>query len=128
MKKAEVERLEKIMGQFEGLHREMSSLAKKSLNDSLNEFKLKFVNASLAEANTLLGKKYKPLKDFEHFDIDDLPTNSDVTFVLTAYLEELERMRADNIELHNKQVWRYKLSDSHDIIKTGAPKKISGRK
>jgi hypothetical protein len=39
--------VEKIIGQLEGLHDEMSTMAKKSTNDGINAFKLSFVNATL---------------------------------------------------------------------------------
>lgn len=127
MKRVDVERIEKIMGQLEGLHREIGALAKKSPNDGLNKFKLKFVNSCLAGANVLLGKDYKPLDGFEQFDVDDLPTNSDVTFILASYLEEIERMRADNIKPGYGK-WVYDLSDSDEEIRTAPPKKIKEKK
>ncbi len=127
MKRADVEKLEKIMGQLEGLHREISALAKKSPNDGLNEFKLKFVNSALAKANEFLGNDYKPLDGFERFDADELPTNSDVTFILASYLEEIERMRADNIKV-NVGRWTYVLTDSGEEIRTAPPKKIKEKK
>jgi hypothetical protein len=127
LKKEEVETLEKIMGQLEGLHREMSALAKKSPNDGINPFKLRFLNSALTVANNLLGTEYKPLDGFEQFDSDDLPTNSDATFVFTSYLEELERMRADNI-FNNYGEWRFKLSDSDNVIRTAPPRKIKEKK
>lgn len=127
MKHADVEKLEKIMGQLEGLHREMLALTKKSPNDGLNKFKLKFVNSTLANANEFLGTKYKPLDEFEQFDADELPTNSDVTFILASYLEEIERMRADNIKV-DFGAWRYILSDTKKEIRTAPPKKIKEKK
>ena len=127
MKHADVEKLEKIMGQLEGLHREMLALTKKSPNDGLNKFKLKFVNSTLANANEFLGTKYKPLDEFEQFDADELPTNSDVTFILASYLEEIERMRADNIK-GEYGYWIYALSDSKKEIQTAPPKKIKEKK
>ena len=128
MKHADVEKLEKIMGQIEGLHREVSALAKKAPNDGLNTFKLKFVNLALANANGLLGKNYKPMDGFEQFDADELPTNSDVTFILASYLEEIERMRADNIKVWFENDWIYVLSDSDGKIRTAPPKKIKEKK
>ena len=128
MKKEKVGKLEKIMGSLEGLHREISTLAKKSPNDALNQFKLKFLNSTLADANDLLGVAYKPLDGFEQLDSDDVPTNSDATFVLTCYLEEIERMRADNITRHSPSQWKYDLSDSEDMIRTAPPKKIKEKK
>lgn len=115
------------MGQLEGLHREMSALAKKSPNDGINPFKLRFLNSALTIANNLLGTEYKPLEGFEQFESDDVPTNSDATFVFTSYLEELERMRADNI-FNDYGKWRFKLSDSDDEIRTAPPRKIKEKK
>lgn len=126
MKKQDVEKLEKAMGQLEGLHREMSALAKKSPNDGINAFKLKYLNSALAEANTLLGDHYKPLDGFKQFDSDDVPTNSDAAFVLTSYLEEVERMRADNI-YNDYGKWKYRLSDE-SIIQTAPPRKIKEKR
>jgi len=126
MTKNEVQILEKIMGQLEGLHKEVGALARKSPNDSLNKFKLKFINKTLTSANDFLGASYKPLDGFDVFDEDDLPSNSDITFVVSAYLEEIERKRADNII--NKYGWKYVLSDSEDQIPTAPPKKIKEKK
>lgn len=115
------------MGQLEGLHREMSALAKKSPNDGINPFKLRFLNSALSAANDLLGEKYNPLDGFQQFNSDDVPTNSDAAFVLTSYLEEVERMRADNI-FNDYNKWTYVLSDSEDKIRTAPPKKIKEKK
>ena len=59
------------MGQLEGLHREISALARKSPNDGLNKFKLKFVNSALANASEFLGNDYKPMDGFEQFDAEE---------------------------------------------------------
>lgn len=103
MKQKEIDDFEKINAQLEGLHIEISSLSKKSQNDTLNKFKLKFVNQALKESNGILGSSYKPFSDFEEFDEDDLPTNSDVTLILGQYLSCMEKLRADNIE--SSQHW-----------------------
>ncbi|MGJ0396549.1 MAG: hypothetical protein ACR65U_10020 [Methylocystis sp.] len=127
IQREEVERLEKISGQMDGLHKEVSALARKSPNDGLNKFKLKFVNVAIAEANSVLGEAYRPFDEFIEFNIDDLPTNSDVTFILGQYIEELERKRADNIK-RDAASWIYNLSDSYEKIRTAPPKKINERK
>ena len=51
----DVEKMEKVSGQMEGLHKEISALARKSPNDGVNKFKLKFINSALEEANRVLG-------------------------------------------------------------------------
>lgn len=123
----EVEKLEKMCGQMEGLHKEISALTRKSPNDGLNKFKLKFVNAVIANANDVLGESYRPFAEFGLFDADDLPSNSDVAFIIGQYMEELERKRADNIK-RDAGTWIYSLSDSQERIRTAPPKKIAEKK
>lgn len=127
MKFEEVEALEKVSGQMDGLHKEISALTRKSPNDGMNKFKLKFVNAAIANANAVLGDAYKPFGEFVQFDADDVPSNSDVAFILGQYIEELERKRADNIK-QDAGRWIYKLSDSQEKIRTAPPKKIGEKK
>ena len=126
MNKEEVNTFEKLQAQLEGLHTEISALSKKSQNDALNKFKLKFVNQILSEANQLLGDNYKPFNDFTLFEESDMPSNSDAAMMLTQYLNCFEKLRADNIKRqdtfpHN-WVWLVdgKLSD----IRTVTPKII----
>lgn len=127
MTRQEIEAFEKIFGQMEGVHDEISALAKKSPNDGLNKFKLRFVNAAIAAANAILTNGYLPFDDFKKFDEDDLPTNSDVTFIVGQYIEELERLRADNIHL-NRGRWVYKLPEGEPAIHTAPPRKLARNK
>lgn len=99
MTKEQVDTFEKLQAQLSGLHSEISALSKKSQNDALNKFKLKFVNQILSEANQFLGAKYKPFDDFDLFDETDMPTNSDAAMMLTQYLNCFEKFRADNIKM-----------------------------
>ncbi len=126
MNRTEVENLEKVTGQLEGLHREISILAKKSPNDALNAFKLKMLNAALTSANFILKIAYKPIDGFDRFEMDDVPTNSDATVVLSAYLEELERYRTDNIKRSTTGWWQFELDDNTQI-KTAIPKKLKDK-
>jgi hypothetical protein len=126
MNRKGVENLEKVTGQIEGLHREISLLAKKSSNDGLNLFKLKMLNAVLSSANVILGKSYKPIEGFDQFDLDAVPSNSDATVVLTAYLEELERFRADSIKSDRLGRWHYTLEEGAEV-RTSPPKKLSAK-
>lgn len=126
MTRAEVEALEKIFGQMEGVHSEISALAKKSPNDGLNKFKLRFVNSTIASANAILAGGYVPFADFQKFDEDDLPTNSDVAFIVGQYIEELERLRADNIRPYQGR-WAYRLPESETQVFTAPPKKLRNK-
>ncbi|MBK7573632.1 MAG: hypothetical protein IPI10_19300 [Bacteroidetes bacterium] len=128
MTEKEVSDFEKIQAQLESLHSEISTLTKKSSNDALNKFKLKFVNQTLDEANRILGKKYIPFSDFEKFDDNDLPTNSDVTMMLGQYLNCMEKFRSDNIYKENYGLtWYWKINGKESSIKTSPPKKLNNK-
>lgn len=126
---ADVDKLEKLISQVQGLHSEISLLAKKAPNDGLNKFKLKFVNRCLSDANGLLGKGYIPFKEFAQFEESELPTNSDVTMMLFQYIEQIERFRSDNVKQNDSWDWKYviagKISDIPALPPTmvGATKK-----
>ena len=133
MTKEDVNNFEKTQAQLEGLLEEISVLAKKAPNDSVNKFKLKFINEILSVGNSILGNDYKPLGAFEQFNDEDLPTNSDVTFVLSQYLNCLEKLKIDNIYSSDKygggryigQEWLWLIDNSKSNIKTSAPKKYN---
>ena len=67
---SDVESLEKLVGQLQGLHSEISLLAKKSPSDAVNSFKLGLINKVIASANAVLGPNYLPFADFDVFDTD----------------------------------------------------------
>lgn len=101
MTKQDLENFIKLNAQLEGLQTEIGALSKKSPNDALNIFKLGIVNQKLLMANKLLGTKYKPFNDFDKFDENFLPSNSDTTMVLSQYIICLEKFRSDNIKTDN---------------------------
>ena len=112
----DVEKLEKTIGQLKAIHREVSILSKKSPIDAVNPFKLKMINSVMQSANSVLDKNYKPIDGFEQFDEDDMPSTSDVVFVVAQYMEEIERFRADNVIRHARK-WVYVLDgEPSDIL------------
>lgn len=123
MTKQEVDNFEKLQAQLEGLHNEISALSKKSQNDALNKFKLKFVNKIISDSNKLLGNDYKPFSDFDTFDENDLPSNSDAAMMLTQYLSCFEKLRADNVK-QERLNWFWIIDGKQSDIKTVMPKKI----
>lgn len=131
MTKEDVSNFEKTQAQLEGLLTEITVLSKKSPNDGVNKFKLKFINEIIITANDILGTVYKPLNSFEQFNDEDLPSNSDVTFILSQYLNCFEKLRADNIKSEqlydgNKYFyeWSWVIENAKTRIKTSPPKKI----
>lgn len=106
MKRKDVDEFEKLYGQLQGIYDELSVLSKKSPNDAVNTFKLKFINKSLQDSNNFLGDKYRPFDDFSEFNSDDIPQNSDAVFMLSQYLQCFEKFRADSIVRRNG-AWRW---------------------
>ena len=126
MTKQDVDTFEKLQAQLGGLHTEISALSKKSQNDPLNKFKLKFVNQILSEANQLLGEKYKPFNDFSLFNEEDMPTNSDAAMMLTQYLNCFEKLRSDNIQRQKEYPhnWCWLVDGKLSNIRTVTPQII----
>jgi hypothetical protein len=101
-----LDRFEKVVGQLQSVYDELSVLSKKSPNDAVNKFKLAFLNTLLVGSNDVLGKKYRPFDDFSVFDIEQVPQNSDVVFILAQYLQCYEKLRADNVvQQHGAWYW-----------------------
>lgn len=125
--KEEVENLEKLIGQLQALHSEISQLAKKAPNDGLNIFKLKLVNKVLTSGNDILSGGYMPFEDFSQFEQDALPTNSDVTMILAQYMEQAERFRSDNMKMHQSQ-WRYIIDGAPSDIQGKAPTRVGAER
>lgn len=123
MTRQEVNNFEKLQAQLEGLHNEISALSKKSQNDALNKFKLKFVNKIISDSNELLGSNYKPFSDFDTFDENDMPSNSDVAMMLAQYLSCFEKLRADNVK-QDFGSWYWVIDGKQSDNKTVMPKKI----
>tara|TARA_Y100001949_G_C15780676_1_gene240517 strand:- start:143 stop:541 length:399 start_codon:yes stop_codon:yes gene_type:complete len=131
MNKKEVDNFEKYQTQLEGLLNEIGVLAKKSPNDGVNKFKLTFINEVINQANNILGDNYKPFDSFTEFDENELPSNSDVTFIISQYLNCFEKLRADNI-YHDRKMegnrynyyWFWIINGKKSDIKTSEPKKI----
>jgi hypothetical protein len=105
VKREQVEEFEKLQVQLDGLHQEMSIFAKKSPNEPVNGFKLKFVNATIGRCNELFGDGYRPYADFQSFSVDELPTNSDVTLIMSQYIKAAEQFRSEHIANPGYNIW-----------------------
>jgi len=125
-KQSDIDKFEKVEAQLNALHKELGVLSKKKPDDGINPFKLKLVNSVLEKANELLEKKYKPFSDFELFDLDDVPTNSDVVTILAQYLNCMEELRSDNIKTCAGD-WVWYIGNNKTAIRTAPPKKLTER-
>jgi hypothetical protein len=126
MKEKDIEKFEKIQAQLKGLYNEISMLSKKAPNDGINTFKLKFINLVLSEANAILKEKSKPFNEFKSFEEDELPTNSDVTLILSQYMNCMEELRADNIQRNDRGYWCWRIGGEVSEKQTSPPKKLKG--
>lgn len=123
MKKNEVITFEKIFDQLTSSYDELSILSKKKPTDAINEFKLKLINKLLTEANKLLKNKYKPFDDFDTFELEILPFNSDVVLILSQYLTRMERLKADNVTwASDRQSYAWFVNGKMSDINTSQPK------
>jgi hypothetical protein len=112
-KKEDVWEFEKLEQQLHSFLDEMSELSRKKPNDPVNKFKLKFVNTTLDKLNRLLAD-YRPFEDFQQFDVDALPSNSDVVVILAQYAAATYNFRREHtteVNIHWYWVVRGKASD-----------------
>src|ERR1043166_9079929 len=121
MNAKDVDFFEKVKAQLHQMHNEVSVLSKTKADNLINKFKLGFINEKLGEANTILTGGFKPFKDFALFNVDELPTNSDVVIVLSQYLDCLEAWRCANIQYDTLEFEWYWIIEGHEEIKTEAP-------
>lgn len=126
MNQGQVIAFESLQAQLDSLYNEVLILVKKSPNDGINKFKLKLVNNLLTKTNIWLQeiKTSRPLDDFDVFNEDDIPSNSDVLIIVSQYLAWLERIRADNITSQFDE-WYWQINGKQSNIMTRAPKKLS---
>ena len=129
MKRNDIDIFEKLNAQLSSFYQEISTLAKKSPNDAINKFKLQFVNETIEKCNELIGEHYRPFADFKSFSLDEMPTNSDVTFILSQYIECAEKFRSDNVYNYGRE-WFWNIddidpNDTEERIGTALPKKLT---
>jgi hypothetical protein len=118
MKTSDVNFFEKVKAQLGQLQSEISVLSKSKPDNPINKFKLGFINEKLVEANIILTGDFAPFKDFTVFDVDNVPTNSDVVMILSQYLDCLEAWRCANI-YYSSYTWYWNVPG--ESIKTEEP-------
>ncbi len=124
MNRKEVDNFEKIQSQLNGLYKEISNISKKSPNDEINTFKLKYINNVLNLSNNILGEDYKPFNEFNNFKEEELPSNSDVIIILDQYLQCFEKFRVDNIKQGSLGRWYWVIDNEESSLRTSSPVKF----
>jgi hypothetical protein len=123
MNHKEVEEFRKMAAQLDALHLEAVASSKKSPDKPVSVFKVNLANAVLEQANKVLGSS-APALNFEKFDKDELPTNSDLSFVVTQFVECAEKIRSENIRRLPNGVWYWQVSGETTNIVAAAPKGV----
>ena len=118
-----IEEFEKTLSQIEALHEELSIISKKVPNDVLNKYKVGLVNTIISRANKLLRAELLPFSDFEAFDNDEMPSNSDVVIMLKQYIACLEKERENNI-IRASCYWYWTINGNVTSIQTYSPKNL----
>ena len=85
----------RVVHQLHSFYSEIGILAKKSPDSLINEFKLNFINDAINDMNAILKEK-KPFKSFDFFDLDKLPSSSDVVVILAQYLKSAANFYNEN--------------------------------
>lgn len=119
----DIEIFEKVYVQLQAIHNEISILSKKTPDGAINTFKLQFVNQLLEMSNQILVDDYVPLVGFKSFDSNNMPTNSDIVFVVSQYLESFDRLKSNNVIRHSGK-WHWIFEDEkgrQQQIETSAP-------
>jgi hypothetical protein len=124
-KPEEVTEFEKLESQIHSTRREMVDLSKKRPNDPLNKFKLNHLNALLEKCNALLSEDV-PLDGFATFNEDQMPSNSDATFVLAHYSDALHRFRVKNTKYANNRFF-WILTSTKQIVSAPNPTTVKYR-
>ncbi|KNZ40646.1 hypothetical protein [Acetobacterium bakii] len=115
-----IQKFEKLDTQIAELYKEISILSKKSPDSPINKFKLGFVNKLLSISNELLTKIHKPFDDFDLFDEDDLPTNSDIIMMLSQYIDSLASFKIENVK-YASGIYFWIIDGKQSEIRTSNP-------
>ena len=95
MKREDIERYEELQSKLMSIRNDIAALSSKKPGEQLNKFKIKYVNDVLTKINDLIGTD-KPYDDFEAFDEDALPTNSDALMIINLYINGMHRFKTHN--------------------------------
>ena len=91
----EIDIYEELRPKIASVRDTIKALSSKKPDEILNLFKIRRINILIGQANSLL-KDVKPYNDFDTFEEDELPSNSDVLLIIELYLESFHRYWINN--------------------------------
>jgi hypothetical protein len=98
MNKTQAIEFDKLFEQIESVYLELGKLSHKNPDGVINPFKLKIINGLIANANLYFQEDNLPINGFTSFDEDQIPSNSDVVFIFSQYLNKLDFFKFQNTE------------------------------
>lgn len=93
----QIEDASRLIGQLSVQKNELDALANKVIPSTpISEFQLKIANEKFRESNKILPENYRPSREFSEFESNAKPTISDVTMMLSKYIQALTQLQMDN--------------------------------
>jgi len=123
VREEEIEDFRKMAAQLEALHQEATTASKKQPDKAVSKFKVELANSVLGIAKQVLGAS-APALDFQKFDVDDLPTNSDLSFIVSQFVECAEKLKAQNIKRRFDGIWFWHVNGDLTDIVAAPPKGV----
>jgi hypothetical protein len=72
----------------------------------------------------VLGEQYKPFDDFDIFNDEDMPSNSDVAMMLSQYINCFEILRTENVTNDRSLHWYWLIDGEKSDIRSSKPLKL----
>lgn len=96
LSRSQIDELRSVIANLDGLQAEIAAAVKRKAGEPITPFQGKIINGVIERANGLLGND-RPIAEFEVFNLDDIPTASDVAMVAAQYVEAFEKIRCEHI-------------------------------
>ena len=104
MKRDDMTRCERLLGQLDSLYEECANLAKQQHDGKSSVFKKVVAADVLGQAHALLPPTHQPFASVPALDTDT--DHSDLTIVIGQYRGCVRRLRADHVrQRHGKWYW-----------------------
>lgn len=91
----DIDKFECVYPLLVSITKSITVLSSKKPNDPVSEFKVDQINKILRQCNSILGEN-RPDIEFEEFDNDTLPQNSDVVVMLELYMASMDKFKVSN--------------------------------